>query len=158
MPSEYMQHNHHLSHILLADDDEDDCDFFQEVIALLKPRYPIELTMVTDGVELMNKLTFHGTELPDLLLLDLNMPRKNGLQCLREIRSNKNLHHIIVAVFTTSTSPADIEESYRSGANIYINKPSRFSDLTSLVEDIVTINWETYKPKSSRLKFVWENQ
>jgi CheY-like chemotaxis protein len=64
--------------------------------------------------------------LPNLLFLDLNMPRKNGLQCLKEIRSNEKLKNISVAIYFTSHNKRDMEETFRNGANVYITKPSDF--------------------------------
>ncbi len=75
--------------------------------------------------------------LPQLLFLDLNMPRKNGLQCLMEIRGNEKLKDISVAIYSTSNSEKDIEETFLHGANIYIHKPADFNILKQVLEKAV---------------------
>jgi len=87
--------------LLLADDDEDDCDFFKE--ALDELHLPTSLVTVNDGVQLMDFLSEKSVEnLPDILFLDLNMPRKNGLECLREIKQNEAYKNLPVIIFSTS--------------------------------------------------------
>src|SRR5665647_2218424 len=85
--------------ILLADDDTDDCIFFKE--ALRELLLYTNLTTVQDGEQLMQLLTNETNELPHILFLDLNMPRKNGFECLSEIKQNKNLKDLPVVIFTT---------------------------------------------------------
>lgn len=127
--------NDPLSIIILADDDENDRLNFIEALADLKLK-TIVLTL-NDGVELMNYLTKEGSSLPILLFLDLNMPRKGGLDCLKEIRSNDKLKEVIVAVYSTSSAEKDIEETFNSGANVYLKKPNDFSVLKAALEKIV---------------------
>ena len=85
-------------------------------------------------MDLLNK---KSTRLPDLLFLDLNMPRKNGLECLKEIRSNENLKGISIAIYSTSDSEKDMEETFRNGANVYITKPNSFNKLKQVLEKAV---------------------
>jgi len=129
-----------MMHILLADDDEDDCLFFKEAFEDIKIK--TNLRIVNDGVELMNYLTRTGIKLPHILFLDLNMPRKSGLDCLVEIKSMKHLRDIPIAIYSTSASEADIEDTFVKGANIYIKKPGDFGALKKTLEQIVTINWQ----------------
>jgi len=129
-----------MMHILLADDDEDDCLFFKEAFEDIKIKTSVRI--VNDGVELMNYLTKSGIKLPHILFLDLNMPRKSGLDCLVEIRSMKHLRDIPIAIYSTSASEADIEDTFVKGANIYIKKPGDFGALKKTLEQIVTINWQ----------------
>ena len=126
--------------ILLADDDEDDRDFFKEAISSI----PIKtnLTMVSNGAELIKHLTTPGIILPHLIFLDLNMPCKNGMDCLDEIRSNANLKNLTVAIYSTSTAPKDIEDCFIKGANIYIKKPNDFLKLKKLLAQVLEINWQ----------------
>src|SRR6185295_4050117 len=86
--------------ILLADDDTDDCIFFKAAVKEFS--MATTLSTVHDGEQLMELLTKEGNELPDVLFLDLNMPRKNGFECLSEIKQNKNLEHLPVIMFSTS--------------------------------------------------------
>src|ERR1035437_9290308 len=86
--------------ILLTDDDKDDCFFFK--IAVDELPLATHLTAVHDGEQLMQLLTMETTELPDVLFLDINMPRKNGKECLAEIKLNDKLKHFPVIMFSTS--------------------------------------------------------
>lgn len=97
-----------------------------------------DVRSVWNGEELMDYLRQKGkyTEgdsapRPALILLDLNMPRKDGREALQEIKSNPEFKTIPVVVLTTSNSEIDVEQSYRAGVNAYITKPARFSDLAS---------------------------
>ncbi len=102
--------------ILLAEDDEDDRFFFKEAIDKVKIK--TVLTMVNDGVELMEYLNNPENTNPHVVFLDLNMPRKGGIECLQEIRSNKEFSNLTIAIYSTSASDNDIEETFVKGANI----------------------------------------
>jgi len=132
--------NHDALHILLADDDDDDRLFFKDAIEEVKIKTIV--TMVNDGVELMNYLAKPDVHLPNLVFLDLNMPRKNGMQCLKEIRSNNKLKNLTLAIYSTSASEKDIEETFIRGANIYIRKPNHFDELKTILEKVITTNWQ----------------
>ncbi len=126
--------------ILLADDDEDDRLFFKEAFDEIKLNTSVSL--VNDGVELMNYLTMDGNQLPHILFLDLNMPLKTGIDCLLEIKQLAHLKDIAIAIYSTSASDIDIEETFVQGANVYIKKPSEFSTLKKILEQVITINWQ----------------
>lgn len=126
--------------ILLADDDEDDRLFFKEAFDEIKIKTHVRF--VKDGVELMNHLTKNGHQLPHILFLDLNMPRKNGIECLIEIKSMHQLREIAIAIYSTSSSEQDIEETFVKGANVYIKKPSDFTSLKRILEEVIKVNWQ----------------
>ncbi|WP_395054620.1 response regulator [Flavobacterium sp.] len=126
-------------HIMLADDDQDDRDFFSEAFDDLKIK--TRLNLFNDGQQLMNYLLKTDCDLPHILFLDLNMPIKSGIECLLEIKQEKHLKDIAIAIYSTSASEEDIEETFINGANIYIKKPSDFKVLKKVLSDIVTINW-----------------
>lgn len=127
-------------HIILADDDEDDRLFFIDAFKELKIHTKVEA--FTDGVELMNYLNSETSVLPHVLFLDLNMPKKNGLECLHEIKSNEKFNEIAIAIYSTSSSEEHIEETFVKGANIYIQKPNDFNVLKKILSDVVAINWQ----------------
>ena len=127
-------------HIILADDDEDDRLFFTDAFDELKIN--TKVSTFNDGVELMNYLNQPDVALPNVLFLDLNMPKKNGIECLHEIKQNEKFNDIAIAIFSTSSSEEHIEETFVSGANIYIKKPSDFTTLKKVLSDVVTINWQ----------------
>jgi CheY-like chemotaxis protein len=127
--------------ILMADDDEDDCMLARE--ALAESRLANDLYLVRDGEELMDYLHQRGqyTDLklaprPGLILLDLNMPKKDGREALREIKADPQLKHIPVVVLTTSKAEEDIYRSYELGANSYITKPVTFASLVEVMRTI----------------------
>ena len=136
--------------IMLADDDEADRLLFKEVFSELKIRTTV--VTVNNGDELMKWLSENPSPLPKLLFLDLNMPRKNGLECLKEIRSSETLKNISIAIYSTSNSKKDMEETFNLGANIYITKPADFKDLKQVLEKAVMTTF-SYKDKSMK----WEN-
>src|SRR5688572_16072019 len=109
-----------IRHILLADDDEDDRFLFQE--ALSEMSLHTRLVTALDGEQLMNQLG--EDRLPDVLFLDLNMPRKDGFQCLLEIKQNEKLKQLPVIIFSTSFHPDAVNKLYENGAQYYIRKPS----------------------------------
>ncbi len=127
-------------HIILADDDEDDCLFFKEAIEEVKVRTSI--TIVHDGVQLMEYLNRTDVKLPHLVFLDLNMPRKGGKECLKEIRSDRRLKDLSIAIYSTSASEKDIEDTFIQGANIYIRKPNDYASLKKILNDVILINWQ----------------
>ena len=127
-------------HIMLADDDEDDRLFFKEAFEEVKIKY--DISTFNDGEQLMQYLNQHGNPLPDIIFLDLNMPRKSGMECLREIRQDDRLKRISVAIYSTSSSEQDIEDTFVAGANVYIKKPNDFNMLKKVLSDVVHINWQ----------------
>ncbi len=121
--------------IVFADDEENDRLLFLDAIKELKIKTNVHT--VNDGIELMEYLNNAGNVLPHLLFLDLNMPKKNGMECLKEIRMNELLNDIAIAIFSTSLSEKDIEETLINGANVYINKPNSFDDLIQVLNKVV---------------------
>ena len=97
---------------------------------------------VKNGRELINFLCHPETILPNIIFLDLNMPILNGIDSLKEIKQNERFKDIAVAIYSTSSSEEDIENTFVLGANIYIKKPSNFNDLKKILSDVVTINWQ----------------
>lgn len=126
-------------YIALADDDEDDRLFFTDAFSELKINTKVQT--FNDGLALMNFL--NSTNIfPNILFLDLNMPIKNGIECLEEIKENSRFNDIAIAIYSTSSSEDHIEETFVKGANIYIKKPSDFATLKKTLSDVVTINWQ----------------
>ncbi|MFC4870828.1 response regulator [Negadavirga shengliensis] len=138
--------------ILLADDDEDDRLFFKDAISQLG--ISTRINTVNDGVELMDYLLRPGSTLPHVVFLDLNMPRKGGMECLAEIRSHSMLQSLSVAIYSTSSSDEDIEDTFLKGANIYINKPSDFERLKEVLNKVICTNWQYYTSNLNRENFL----
>jgi len=122
----------------LIDDDADDREIFS--IALSDLDLETELHTAENGLDGVQKLNCDSGFIPDFVFLDLNMPKKNGIKALEEIKSDPHLKHLPVLIFTTSTSPTDISSCYASGANTYFTKPFSYSELISLVE-VIKVYW-----------------
>jgi CheY-like chemotaxis protein len=127
--------------ILLADDDEEDRMLAAD--ALEASRVVNDLRFVEDGEELLDYLYHRGryaepgsSPTPGLILLDLNMPRKDGREALREIKADPELRRIPVVVLTTSKAEEDIYRTYDLGANSFITKPVSFEGLVAVMRDI----------------------
>lgn len=125
--------------ILMADDDEDDRFMAQE--ALQEARLSNDMHFVVDGEELMDYLCRRGkfsdpesSPRPGLILLDLNMPKKDGREALKEIKSDPDLKQIPIVVLTTSKADEDIYRSYNLGVNSYITKPVSFEGLVEVMK------------------------
>jgi len=127
----------HPFNILLADDDTDDCYFFK--VALEELMLSTNLTTVQDGEQLMKLLTKETSGLPDVLFLDLNMPRKNGFECLSEIKLNKRLKPLSVIIFSTSFEHEVVNLLFENGALYFIRKPSEFSKFKQIIQQTVIL-------------------
>ncbi len=137
--------------ILLADDDSDDRNFFKDALKELKN--DAKLTTVNDGEELMKYLSDHAEELPDVLFLDINMPRKNGFDCLAEIKKNETLKTLPVVMFSTSNSQEKINFTFQSGAHVYVHKPNEFVQLVKVIHHAIQITTEKLF-SNSNLKYI----
>ena len=121
--------------ILLADDDPDDRYFFEE--ALKDILQPTHLSVLNDGEQLMQQLTNEAYELPDILFLDLNMPRKNGFECLSDIKLNPRLKELPIIIYSTSFHKKIADMLYNHGATYYISKPFEISELKKAVQQML---------------------
>ncbi len=119
--------------ILVADDDEDDCLLIKD--ALVDIGLDREVQFVSDGIELMVFLE-NCARLPDLIVLDLNMPRKGGREVLKEIRDNSRFNKIPIVVLTTSEGSRDIALCSSLGAKLFITKPGMYSEWLERLESL----------------------
>ncbi|GMW01417.1 MAG: two-component system response regulator [Candidatus Hydrogenedentota bacterium] len=130
-----IEQHHAPVHILMAEDNQDDVDLTRE--ALQESKLAINLHHVKDGVEAMAFLRkeppFENVPRPDLFLLDLNMPRKDGRQVLEEVRADDTLKDLPVVILTTSGAEEDILSSYKRHVNCYIQKPVDFEQFLKVV-------------------------
>ncbi|HNV28974.1 MAG TPA: response regulator [Cyclobacteriaceae bacterium] len=138
--------------ILLADDDEADRLLFKEAFEELKINTNVQ--SVNNGEQLMEYLNRKGIVLPEILFLDLNMPRKNGFECLKEIRSNKKFDEISIAIYSTSAAERDIEATFIAGANVYISKPNDFNELKQVLEKAVMSAHVYHEPPFNKANFL----
>jgi len=123
--------------IIYADDDEDDRIFFKEALANSKKNF--KLLTVADGEKLLRLIQLNSN-LPDILFLDVNMPKINGLECLEQIRKNNAFDNIPVVIISTCSYP--IDDMISKGANLFICKSSFFEDLSNILIKLFSSNWK----------------
>ena len=129
--------------IFLADDDADDRDFFED--ALKELDIVAQLTMAKDGLALMSTLEAVVIEPPPphVIFLDLNMPRKNGFECLKEIRETPKLKNIPVVILSTSAQRDAVETTFALGANCYVCKPTSHELLKKTIQKVLALElWQ----------------
>ena len=120
--------------IILVDDDSDDRELFTEALSFIHPL--AEIQTKRDGEELMEYLS-NISRIPDVIFLDLNMPRKNGKACLQEIRANKQFENTPIVIYTTSLNPIDIQETFSQGASFFLKKPNSFEELKHILHNLL---------------------
>lgn len=119
---------------LLVDDDMDDTTLFKEVLEEVNPS--IIFNSAEDGQQALQFLKTRNNDLPDVIFLDLNMPKMGGKECLAEIKNDESLHKIPVIMYTTSSQSKDIEETMQKGAICFITKPSNVKELKNILSSI----------------------
>ena len=127
--------------ILLVEDNPDDRELMK--LAFAQSNIEHNLTIVSDGIEALNYLLAKGkfsgrdlTEMPALILLDLNLPKINGIEVLKRIRANPRIQLLPVVMVSSSSEPQDLIDSYINGCNSYIRKPIHFTQLQNFVKEI----------------------
>lgn len=137
--------------ILLADDDTDDCNFFKDALESLPLN--TKLTIVNDGEDLMNYLLQNTDHPPHVLFLDINMPRKNGFECLSEIKHDAKLKDLPVVMFSTTNEQDKINILFNTGADVYIRKPANFSELVQVLHHALPLAAENIF-SNGKLKYI----
>ena len=138
--------------ILLADDDKDDRYFFERVLKKLLIHTHLET--VDNGESLMIWLTENAEKLPDVLFLDLNMPRKGGRECLSEIKENEKLKQLPVIIYSTHMHENEADILYKKGAHYYIRK-THIEELAKILQNMLTLLVKTKFARPSEDKFVF---
>jgi CheY-like chemotaxis protein len=123
--------------IWLADDDKDDCELFEDVLKQILPL--VSLTIIPNGEVLMNMLT--PATKPDMLFLDINMPCKDGMDCLVEIRAQRLFSRLPIVIFSSTKESKFIDTSYGYGANLFYSKPTSFNELIAGLSNLFKMNW-----------------
>jgi CheY-like chemotaxis protein len=131
--------------ILLVEDDADDRMLFSDALNELGSDTKLKTaTHCEDGIDSLIK---PQDELPDVVVLDINMPGKNGLECLEDIRNHSRLRKIPVVILSTTKDEGVIKDAYSKGANFYISKPSSFSGLKNEIRKILSMDWDHLRPQ-----------
>ncbi len=130
--------------VVLAEDDKDYQDIFNN--ALSEVNIPTRLTVVSDGQELMKTLQSPDSPSYNIVVLDINMPKKDGIQCLKEIRNDKKLNSTFSVILTSSYDPVVKANAYNAGANLFLTKPEDFNEYVETVRKILTSDWQMNLP------------
>jgi len=138
--------------IFLAEDNPADSELFKR--AFSQTGVVGDVIVAEDGEHLMQLLSSKRRGPPDLIFLDINMPRKDGKQCLREIRRHEKYSGVPVIMFTNSALENEINDTYAKGANLYITKPFGFEEQVKTLKKIFKTNWKKIRPQPERRKFV----
>jgi len=142
-----------MKNIFLAEDDADDRMFFEDALKAIN--IPSQLTLSSNGLELMRNLeTLTAHPPPHVIFLDLNMPLKNGIECLKEIRETPKLKDIPVVVYSTTANESTVEKTYSLGANCYFRKPSSHQSLIKAIEAVLGLELWGQNQRLPRDKFV----
>ena len=128
--------------LFLAEDDSDDMELFIDIITGISP--DIQISVAKNGIELM-RLLESEKQLPDFIFLDLNMPLKNGIECLQEIKKSAKWKHIETVILTTSCNPEQKNELYNLGADLCLQKPNSFSTFKNILSKCLQMDWATLK-------------
>ena len=121
---------------------------------IVKSFFNAELTTVVDGDKLMKYLAAVDGNHPDIIFLDINMPRKDGKTCLKEIREIEELKKVPVIMFSTSSHPTDIAETFKNGANLYISKSNFYNGQVKIPKNIFALNWQEELLKQDKNRFI----
>jgi CheY-like chemotaxis protein len=140
--------------IFLTDDDDDDCLLFSEALHEIFAPDEATLTIANDGVKLMQALDTNALANPEIIFLDLNMPRKNGFECLDEIRKDPKLKDIPVVIYSTTSNTDVVNRTYQQGANYYICKPQSFIVLKRTIELVLSFDFYKLRQQPVRDHFV----
>ena len=138
--------------LLLADDDADDQLLFEEALRELPIQYTFK--SVSNGAQLMEFLQSNTSQLPNVLFLDLNMPLKNGFECLTEIRLNENFKSVIVVIYSTSLVGDVVNLLYEKGAQYYVRKPGDFSELKKIIHTALLLAMDAPYERPPKENFV----
>lgn len=132
------------------DDDDDDRLLFLEAISHINS--PVLLNLYEKHEDLFEALKKANHE-KEIVVLDINMPRKDGITILKEIKENDNLQKLPVVMYSTGKTPKIIKECLEGGANLYIIKPTSFTELTKIVKEIIKLDWANLKTNSKNFIF-----
>lgn len=127
--------------IMIVDDDADDRMLFED--ALKEVSGSTKLISLSDGMHLIDVLTKKTTPGPDVIFLDINMPGKNGFECLQSIRTNPALKDIPIVLYSTCSLEETINRAYSSGANFYVSKPNNFNALKKVISTVLSSDFSS---------------
>jgi CheY-like chemotaxis protein len=144
-----MDKTNKIKDVLLAEDDPDDVLIFE--LAIKELPFPLVLRLAENGDMLFVMI---NQMIPDIIFLDINMPCKDGVTCIKEIRKNESLHHVPVIMYTSLKSVEYINQCYENGANFFLIKANSIHELAEKLEKIFSVDWKSYMYYPPKNQFV----
>lgn len=137
--------------VFLADDDADDREFFafacDEIDAVINLKHFENGQLLIEGLE-------NNSPLPDAIFLDINMPKMDGFQCLSTMRKSDKFKDLCIIMYSTSNTRTEVNRSHALGANGFVQKPSTFAELKSILENVFATDWKDSCSKLDEMNFV----
>lgn len=128
-------------HIFLVDDDQEDRELFSEALSYVSQN--VKLTEISSGVKLIQTLNNPNTPVPEIIFLDMNMPKLTGIDCLKKIKAcDSKFKDMKIVILSTYSNKDEIEEAYKQGANRYYVKPTLFDNLKDIISGVLETNWK----------------
>lgn len=143
--------NSSIENILLIDDDKDDCDVFEQALQLVSKS--LQLSYVHQSEDVLAAIAAFQ---PNLIFLDINLPRISGFDCLKVIQKSAKYAHIPIVMYSSSDNPKEINAAYGLGATLYFKKPTNFSHLVQSLKEIITMTWDV--PAAIKAQYYRNNQ
>jgi response regulator RpfG family c-di-GMP phosphodiesterase len=144
--------NREYLNVILVDDDEGNIVFFKNILKELK--IGIKVQAFQNGSDLLEYLNSEDALVPEILFMDFDIPKKNALECLQEIKENFKLENMVTAVYSSNLSEAEVENIFVNGGNIFMKKPNDYSALKKVVSEIITINWQYHTSGFNKDNFI----
>jgi DNA-binding NarL/FixJ family response regulator len=131
-----------ITKVFIAEDDDEDIEFFTNILSSVSPQ--TKLFVANNGIKFMSLLK-ESTVLPEFIFLDLNMPLKNGFECLQEIKNSDVWKNIKTVILSTSSQPEQIKSVYEMGADLYIAKPTSYAVYKNAIKKCLEMDWDSLK-------------
>jgi CheY-like chemotaxis protein len=134
--------------ILFVDDDEDDRDFFEYAASNTITNKDLKVITLNDGQDLIKYLSDDSNVLPDILFMDINMPKMTGLECLKIIRGMDKCDNLPIVIYTTSSNDDDVDMARELGADLFVKKPINQKEIKDIISYTVSFDWAQVNPES----------
>jgi len=151
-----MENKGYKNMIIYTDDDPDDREFFETALGEIAPNR--DLQVFKDAEAMLTSLEELSSTPPELIFLDINMPGKNGKECLKDIKNHDVLKNVPVIMMTTSMDERDVKDTYELGASLFVTKPPSYIDLIRVLRHIFGLNFQKLFQKQDLSSFVFQSQ
>lgn len=138
--------------VIAADNDEGNIIFFKNIFKDL--RIGVKSQCFSSGEDLMEYLTSEGAIIPEVVFIKYDIPGKNSMECLDEIKTDSRLSNIIIVIYSDQISESEIEEIFVNGGNIVMRKPDSYDGLKKSLTEIITINWQYHTSGLNKDNFI----